>query len=135
MKSVLTLLALLIPSTLSFAQDVQLRQEAVRLLERANAVSLSPNLPNLERSDTFRVLDSDSGAREGAFTRVVVQGTGGRDEITFGDYHVVNVWTGGHLATTRTRELAPPEVHNLMRLTPIYLVRFDHEDVIHAITE
>ena len=103
-----------------------MRQEAVQLLERANAVSLPPNLPNLERTVAFRVLDSASGAQEGTFTRVVIQGTGRREETTFGDYHVINVWTRGRLATTRTREVAPPEIHDIMRLTPIWLVRFDH---------
>lgn len=134
-RSVLTLLALLIASTLSLAQDAQLRQEAILLLERANAVSLPPHIPSFEHSIAFRVLDSDSGAQEGTLTRVVVQGTGRRDEITFGDYHVVNVLTRGQLATIRTSELAPPEVARVMRLTPIYLVRFDHEDVIYAITD
>ncbi len=138
MKSALTLLFLLslflLPSTCSFAEDPELRREAVRLLERANAVSLSPNLPNLERTDTFRVLDSSSGVQEGTFTRVVVQGAGRRDETTFGKYHTVDIWTRGNLATVRTSELAPPEVANLTRLTPINLLRFDSSDVIHAIT-
>jgi hypothetical protein len=134
MKPVLAFLAILSASHLLFAEDVQLRQEAVRLLERAHAVSLAPNLPNLERTVTFRVFNSGSADEEGTFTRVVVQGTGARDEITFGDYHIINVWAGGHLATTRTRELAPPDVVTVMRLTPISLIRFDHEDVIQAIT-
>jgi TonB family protein len=135
MKPVLTLLAIILACDICFAEDPQLRQEAVRLLERANALSLAPNLPNLERTVTFRVFNSGSADQEGTFTRVVVQGTGRRDETTFGDYHVINVWASGHLATTRTKELAPPDVVTVMRLTPILLVRFDHEDVIQAITE
>jgi hypothetical protein len=117
----------------SQAQDPEIRRQAVQLLEKANRVSLSPNLPNLERQDTFRVLDSTTGAQEGTFTRVVVQGVGRRDETKFGDYHVIDVWTGDRLATTRTSELAPAEVTRLMRLTPISHVSFDAEDVIHAI--
>lgn len=128
MKTALSLLALLSVAGWSSAEDIRVRQEAVRLLERANAVSLAPNLPNLERTVAFRVLDSASGAQEGTFTRVVIQGTGRRDETTFGDYHVINVWTGGGLATSRTREVAPPQIHHIMRLTPICLVSFDHED-------
>ncbi|MGO8732633.1 MAG: energy transducer TonB [Terriglobia bacterium] len=135
MKRALTVLAFLLASYPFFAEDLQLRQEAVRLLEKANAVSLVSNLPNLERTVTFRVLNLDSADQEGTFTRVVVQGTGRRDEITLGSYHIINVWTRGQLATTRTRELVPPDVVNVMRLTPIYLGRFDHEDVIQAISE
>ena len=130
-------LALLVSTPSLFAQDFQLREEAVRLLERANVVSIPPNLPNLERTVRFRVLDSASGPQEGTFTRVVVQGTGRRDEVVFGDYHLINVWlwTGGHLATTRTSEVSPPVIHDVERLTPISLVMFDDEDVINAITD
>lgn len=135
MKTALTLLALFSVAGWCSAEDIRVRQEAVQLLERANAVSLPPNLPNLERTVAFRVLDSASGAQEGTFTRVVIQGTGRREETTFGDYHVINVWTRGRLATTRTREVAPPQIHDIMRLTPIWLVRFDHEDVISSITD
>jgi hypothetical protein len=116
-----------------FAEDVRVRQEAVRLLERASAVSIAPTLPNLERTSTFRVYGSDSGVQEGTFTRVVIQGVGRREETVFGDYQVIDVFTEGHIATQRTREVAPPEIQDLMWLTPINLVYFDREDVIHAI--
>lgn len=133
MKRTLGLLAILTISTFCFGEDLQLRQQAIRMLERANAVSTPAALPNLERTVTFRVFDANTGPTEGTFTRVVVQGTGRRDETTLGSYHIINVWAGGHLATTRTAELAPPPVENVMWLTPIYLVRFDHEDIIEGI--
>ncbi len=136
MKSVVKVLPLILLSGIpASAQDQEVRREAVQLLERANGVSLSPKLPNLERIDTFRVLDSSSGPQEGTFTRVVVQGTGKREESRFGAYHSLNIWTGGHLATIRTRELPPAEIDTVMRLTPIYLLRFADDDVIHAIMD
>jgi hypothetical protein len=136
MKKSLALLVILAGvSALSSAQDLDLRKEAVRLLEKASAVSLPPHLPNLERSVTFRVLDSLAAVREGTFTRVVIQGSGRRDEFTFGDYHAVNVFGQGTLTTSRSSEVAPPEVMSVLRLTPIYLVHFDQEDVIRAITD
>jgi hypothetical protein len=94
MKPVLTHLAFILASDLSFAEDAELRQDALRLLERAHAVSLAPNLPNLERSLTLRASNPGSADQEGAFTHVVVQGTGRRDEVTCGDYHVINAVTG-----------------------------------------
>jgi len=109
----------------AFAQDQELRREAMQLLERANAVSMSPKLPNLERVDTFRVFDTGSGPREGTFTRVVVQGTGRRDESFFGEYHSLDIWSGGHLATVRTSELAPSEIETVFRLAPIILSHLD----------
>ena len=136
MKSVLKVLLLILLTAIpASAQDPEVRREAVQLLERANGVSLSPRLPNLERVDTFRVFDSSSGPQEGTFTRVVVQGTGRREESRFGAYHSLNIWTGGHLATLRSSELPPPEINTVMRLTPIYLLRFADDDVIHAIVD
>jgi TonB family protein len=134
-KSALALFVAFIASSLSLSQDVQVREQATRLLEKANAVSTAPNLPNLERTDTFQVFGPDSGVREGTFSRVVIQGVGRREETAFDDYHVVNVWTKEGLTTERANVLAPPEVKTLMRLTPVYRVRFDHEDVIHRIVD
>ena len=124
----------LLPSE-SAAQDPYIRTEAVQLLERANGVSLSPKLPNLERTDLFRVLDTSSQVREGTFTRVVIQGVGKREETIFGDYHSINVSTPSGLSTVRTSELPPAEANTVMRITPIYTVRFADDDVIHAIVD
>src|SRR6266702_1373273 len=136
MKSILKFLPLILLTAIpASAQDPELRREAVQLLERANGVSLSPKLPNLERVDTFRVLDSSVGSQEGTFTRVVVQGTGRREESRFGAYHSLDIWTGRRLATVRTSELLPPEINTVMRLTPIYLLRFADDDVIHAMVD
>jgi len=133
MRPVRVLLGVVLTSTLAFSQDVQLRQEAVRLMEKAEAVSTSPHLPNLERTSAFRVFGTESSVEEGVFTRVVIQGTGRRDETTFGKYHSVEVWTDNGVASTETSELEPPEVRMLRGLTPIWRGHFDHEDVIHAI--
>lgn len=133
MKLARLLLAVVVTSTLTFSQDVQLRQEAVRLMEKADAVSTSPHLPNLERTSVFRVFGAESSVVEGVFSRVVIQGIGRRDETTFGSYHSVEVWSDNGKASTETSELEPPEVRTLRGLTPIWRGRFDHEDVIHAI--
>src|SRR5258705_2123518 len=135
MKRFLLLLLLSFISASSYTQDMTLRGRAIALLQRAHAVSISPNLPNLERVDTFQVFDPKAGAREGSFSRVVVQGLGRREETTFGDYHLVEVWTGETLSTNRTPQLLPPEVDRVMWLTPIRLVTFDDSDVFRTITD
>lgn len=136
MQPALAFALLLMSTSACFAQDAELRDRAVALLERAHAASIPPNLPNLERVDTFSVFNPDAQAREGSFSRVVIQGTGRREEITFGNYHVTHVWTGNTLATSEgTTTLIPPEVVTVMRLTPILLLRFDDSDVIRAIAD
>jgi Gram-negative bacterial TonB protein C-terminal len=120
-------------ASVASAQDPQVRQEATELLERASAASLPPRLPNLERVDTFRVLDAGGGPREGTFTRVVVQGTGRREEASFGDFHSTQVWTRGDLALVSTHKVLPAELATVINITPIRLMHFDGEDVIHRI--
>ena len=129
MKTVLVLSALILAPFVCSAQDAQLRSWAASLLESATAASIAPNLPNLKRVNTFRVFDPDAKAREGSFTRTVLQGVGRREETIFGAFNVVSVWTGPTLATTDMHPVIPREVASLMRLTPINLVRFDASDV------
>jgi TonB family protein len=135
MTKILVVLILIAIPLLSLAQDVRVRQEAVRLLERGNAVTTPVKLPDLERVDSFRVFGADAAVREGTFTRVVVQKTGRRDETTFGDYHVIDVSVDRRGARVQTQVQAPAEVMTLLRVTPIYHVSFNDEDVIHAITD
>jgi len=134
MKPALALLVVLSVSGISASQDLKVREEAVRLLERADAVSSSPKLPNLERVDAFRAFGGD-GVREGSFSRVVIQGTGTREEYIFGEFHLVNVRTQKQVAAAGTPGMVPAELINVLRITPISRLRFDGEDVIHAITE
>jgi len=117
------------------AQDPAVRAQAVEMLERANGLSISPKLPNLERTDEFLVLDTSSPIREGSFTRSVIQGTGRREEAIFGDYHAIDIFTDAGLRTVRTSELQPPEIVMLMRVTPVWLVAFADDDVIYAIVD
>jgi Gram-negative bacterial TonB protein C-terminal len=137
MKPVLVLVAAFLCAFPSFAQDPALRTRAVSLLERTHAASSSPNLPNLERVDTFVVFDPRALAREGSFTRVVIQGAGRRDEIQFGDYHLLNVYSEGgtRRASTGPLSVTPPEVATVLRLTPIRLLDFDDADIIRAILD
>jgi len=135
MKSALaSLLFVLVVSSSGFSQDIKVREEAVRLLEKASLVSSPAKLPNLERVDTFRAF-GEAGVKEGSFSRTVIQRVGKREEYVLGDYHLLNVWTQKQVAATGTPHVMPGELVNLLRLTPIRLVRFDGEDVIHSIDE
>ena len=135
MRLTLLFVSLLLLSPSVFAQDVKVRQEAIQLLERAHAASTSPHLPNLERVDTCRVIEPDSPAQEGSYSKVVVQGTGRREELNLGSYHLVNIFTHGQVAVEGASQIVPARLMDVCRLTPIYLVNFDGEDVIHEIVD
>jgi hypothetical protein len=135
MKPALALLTLLLLTSIaSPAQDIRVREQAMHLLERGNAVTTPVKYPDLERVDSFQVFGSDQSVRDGTFTRVVIQGTGRRDETTFGNYHLVDVIANGGMSRAQNQPVAPPEVKTLMRVTPIYHVSFNDQDVIHMIT-
>lgn len=114
------------------AEDVKLREQAVQLLEVANAVSLPGALPSFEHTVTFRVHEPDGAVKEGSFTRVSAGAAGHRDEITFGDYHGVIVISGDRISQHHTTK-APPEVRELRRQLPMHLGRFDQSDIIRSI--
>ena len=73
----------------------------------------------MERNN-FRVFEGGT-VKEGSFSRVVVQGTGRRDESILGDYHLLNVWTEKQVAVVGSNHIQPPELLSLRRITPIWL--------------
>lgn len=65
------------------------------LLEGADSASTPTNLPSLERTVTFRVLDSAPGRQQESFTSVVVLGSGRHDETTLGSFPMLYVYVRG----------------------------------------
>lgn len=127
----LLLLAFLVSQFLA-AEDVKLREQAVHLMEVANAVSLPGALRNYEQVVTFQVHEPDGTVKSGSFNRQSAGVSGHRDEFTFGDYHKVIVISGDRISQTHTTAM-PPEVRELRKYLPIHLGKFDQEDVIRSI--
>ena len=113
-------------------EDIKLRDQAVHLMEVANAMSLPGALRNYEQVVTFRVHEPDGSVKEGAFTRQSAGAAGHRDEFTFGNYHKVIVIEGDYNSQTHNA-MMPPEIRELRKYVPIHLGRFDQQDVIRSI--
>ena len=124
---------LLLASTCAFAQDPQMRAEAIEILERAQRVS---SLPSGPISSAW--IPSGCWMPQPVRKRAVSPGwlcrERPREEFKFGSFHAINVFTSRGLATVRTGEVIPPSLVDLLRLTPSLGIRFDHDDVISAIT-
>ena len=116
------------------AEDVKLREQAVQLLELANAVSLPGALKGYKQAVKFRIHELDGTVKEGTFTRVSAGASGFREEATFGDYHGVIVISGDRTSSEATRN-RPPAVSDLRAELPVHLGRFDQDDVIRAIED
>ncbi|HEY2460501.1 MAG TPA: energy transducer TonB [Candidatus Acidoferrum sp.] len=130
-------LLLLLAAPFAHSQEnPDLRREAIQLLEHAHAVSTSPDMLPSERIDTFRILDATSGPREGTFRIVKIRSLGGtREDISFGDFNTVDIWTPAGLSTNRKSETLPGDVMTVRAITPMYLLHFGEEDVIQAVTD
>jgi TonB family protein len=122
-------------ASVASAQDIKLRQEALTLLEHASAVSVPLSRGLFEQTVTFRAYSPGGGTREGKYTRLYGAANVYRDEMEYGDYHYVYVFNHGHVAKIKTLEVSPFVARKVMDLVPIYLVRFDHADVIHSIND
>jgi hypothetical protein len=125
-------LILLACSTYVSAQDMPARVEAIRLLERANAVSLLANPPNYKQEETFRSFGLGGTSKDGRFIGIF-----GRDsdweEFVFGDYHMIQLAFPNRLVQSEYQP-SPPETIEMEKLVPILVGRFDESDIIHSIT-
>lgn len=103
------------PSIHLLAQDMSIRVEAVRLMDRAYAVSSSTKaLPN------------------GSY-KVIFSGEMEWSELSFGDYHFINLQ--GPDKTLKSNTTPPPlEILAMLKLIPLSIGRFDHSDTIQSIT-
>jgi hypothetical protein len=116
------------------AEDVKVREQAVQLLEIANAVSLPGALHSYKQAVTFRYYEPDGTAKAGTYTRYSAGAAGYREEITFGAFHSATVISGDKISDTRTdNEL--PEIRALRNEIPVHLARFDEKDTIRSIEE
>jgi TonB family protein len=130
--SLIILASVLCPAVAS-AEDVKLREQAVQLMEIANAVTLPGMLTNYQQSVTFRVHEPDGAVKEGALTRVSVTGVGRRDESTYGDFHEIFIRAGDKVSQTRTAEVLPAEIRQVRKYLPAALGDFDQEDIIRSV--
>lgn len=117
-------------------EDPKVRAEAVALLERANRVSTPSFWPPNQMTLHFRVPNPTPGEPvEGDY----VSSFGGpgplrRQEWHYGAFQPIQIRNGPRLGVTQNTVRQPPILNLVPELTPVYLVRFDHEDIIRSIT-
>lgn len=116
------------------AQDIAVRVEAVRLLERANAVSRPTQMmPNYRHDLTFRAYGLDGTTKDGRFIGIF-SGDIERYESFFGDYHAISIHYPDKIVQNSDYQPAPMETMEMDKLTPLLVGNFDKSDTIHSIT-
>ncbi len=114
------------------AQDMPVRVEAVRLMERANDVSRAAHImPNYKQEGTFRAYGLDGTIQNGTFNTIYSVDSE-RYETVFGNYHAISLHFPDRIVQNAYQP-PPPETLELGALTPLILGRFDMSDTIHSI--
>lgn len=117
------------------AEEVKLREQAVQLLERANAASLIAGLRDYEQVVSFTFHDLLTGAiKTGTFSRTSAGTDGKREELSYAGYHASTAVVGNRESSTRASN-EPPEILELLDELPIHLGRFDNQDAIRSIED
>ena len=117
------------------AEDVKLREQAVRLMEGANAASLLAGYRDYEQVVSFTFHDPINGQiTTGTYSRTSAGSEGRREEFSYGNYHAVSAIAGDRQSSTRIYK-EEPEIAELLDQLPIYLGRFDDQDVIRSIED
>src|SRR5215470_6043375 len=110
--------ALLFSPFVLSAQDMPIRDEAIRLLERANSVSRpSHMMPNHQIDQTFRAYALDGSTHHGT-SSTIISGDIERYDITFGSYRAIAIHYPDKIVQNQY-EPPPPETMELEALTPL----------------
>jgi hypothetical protein len=125
-------IALFVSAVRLSAQDMPIRVEAIRLLERANSVS-RPNhmMPNHRQDVTFRAYGVDGATRDGT-SNTIISGDIERYDTVFGSYHAISIHYPDKIVQGEYQP-PPPEISELSSLTPLLIGNFDESDTIHSI--
>ena len=117
-------------------EDPALRAEAVRLLEQANQVSIPARWSGHEMTIRFHVLSPAPGeAADGQYVSSVSDDGLRRQYWHYGAYEHTLIRNGRRVNEIGPRGLQPVAVRLATSLAPIYLIRFDNQDVIRSIVD
>ena len=123
------------PDALPF-EDPELRAQAVGLLDRANQVSTPAVWGSNEMTLRFHVPNpAERQAGDGEY----ISSSGGpglrRQEWHYGAYQLIQIRNGQRIGALQNNVPKPLALDWIQSLTPIYLIRFDHEDIIRSIAD
>lgn len=121
-------------SSVARSEDVQLRNQAVSLLNRSHIVSQIQGGPyNFRTEATFTATAGDGSLQSGSYTRV--RGSDGalREDLRFGEFAASSISEGVQRAWTGGWDDPPFAARKIRQLVPYGPVMFDNSDVIEQI--
>lgn len=116
------------------AEDVQLRSQAVALLNHAHVVSQLQGGPyNIRTEATFTATAADGNLQNGTYTRIRAIDGGLRQDLTFSGYSASSISVGVQRGWTKSWDDPPFAALRIRQLVPYAPASFDSSDVIHEI--
>jgi len=126
--------AIVCAGSIASGEDVQLRNHAVELLNRAQIVSKVQGGPyNFRTEATFTATAGDGSLQSGTYTRV--RGSDGalREDLRFGDYAASSITQDAQPGWTSNWNDPPYAARKIRELVPYRPQSFDSSDVIEQI--
>jgi hypothetical protein len=116
------------------AEDVQLRSQAVQLLNRAQIAGRIQGGPYNLRTDTvFTATGADGNLQSGSYTRIRGNDGALREDMRFGDYTASSIAQEGQRGWTSNWNDPPYAARKIRELVPYSAGSFDSSDVIQQI--
>jgi TonB family protein len=117
-------------------EDVQLRAQAVQLMDRARAANAIRGGPYFLRTEASFVATGDGGGLSSG-TLVRTRGMGGslRMDVSFGDWQATMIFADSQISKVGPWDFPPYAVRKLLGLVPFTVGQFDNQDVIRGIRD
>src|SRR5277367_1752388 len=126
--------AILAAASAAFPEDMQLRNQAVALMNHAHAVSQIQGGPwNMRTEATFTATAGDGSLQAGTYTRIRGNDGSLREDLTFGDYSASSIAVGVQRGKTSAWDDPPFAALRIRQLVPYAPASFDSSDVIREI--
>jgi TonB family protein len=118
------------------AEDMQLRTQAVQLLDRARALNAIRGGPYYLRTETTFVATADGGGlSSGSLVRTRGMNGSLRMDVTFGEWQASMIFVDNQIGKVGPWDFPPYAVRKLLGLVPFSVGQFDNQDVVRAIRD
>jgi TonB family protein len=115
-------------------EDVQLRSQAVGLVNRAQIAGRIQGGPyNLRTDTTFTATAADGNLQSGSYTRIRGNDGALREDMRFGDYAASSIAQEGQRGWTNNWNDPPYAARKIRELVPYGAASFDSSDVIEQV--
>jgi TonB family protein len=135
MKPILGLALSLLMARCAVGEDMDLRNRAEQLMNRAIVASRFTTPMNIRTEVTFSATGTDGIATSGSYVRTRTADSALREDLVLGDYSMSRMREQSNIATHGQWVDIPYPLRKVMSFVPYMPIRFDPTDVITSIDQ